>query len=113
VSVKRPVTSEGLTSNVVPLPLPVEMLAVNDAPGTPPLRAPVVPLITHAAELPVALKLPLDWAKASPDASTARPKTVVNFFITSYSFLFVSSFKSLLVEKFNQSAAKPDPTHFP
>jgi hypothetical protein len=68
-------------SSVVPLPLPVEMLAVNDAHGTPPLRAPVVPLITHAAELPVALKLPLDWAKASPDASTATPKNTVKCFI--------------------------------
>jgi hypothetical protein len=59
VSVKRPVTSEGLMSNVVPLPFDVEMFAVNDDATMPPLRTPPAP-IEQAAALPLALKLPLD-----------------------------------------------------
>src|SRR5579864_14491 len=62
VSVKRPVTSEGRTSNVVPFPFDVEMSAVKFPTTRPPLRAPVVLLITHAEEPPAALKLPLDCA---------------------------------------------------
>src|SRR6266853_825101 len=95
-------------SKVVPLPLPVEMFAVNDVSAVPPLRTPPPP-ITHEAPVPVALKLPLLWAKASPDASTATPKTAVNTFITPYSFLFVSSFRNLLVEKICRQV-RPHPT---
>jgi len=51
-------------SNVVPLPFDVEMFAVNDDATIPPLRTPPPP-IAHAAELPLALKLPLDCAKAT------------------------------------------------
>jgi hypothetical protein len=84
VSVKRPVTRSGLMSNVVPFPLPVERFAVNEVRGVPPLRAPPAP-ITHAALVPVALKLPLDWANADPDAITAirapAPKHDANFLI--------------------------------
>jgi hypothetical protein len=68
-------------SNVVPFPLPVERLAVNEVRVVPPLRAPPAP-ITHDAPVPVALKLPLDWAKTRPDPSVATAKTTVNFFIT-------------------------------
>ena len=65
VSVKRPVTNEGLISNVTPFPLDVEIFVVNEFTAIPPLRAPEVASITHAALLPEALKLPLDCAKAS------------------------------------------------
>ncbi len=81
VSVKRPVTRAGLMSNVVPFPLPVEMFAVNEVRVVPPLRVPPAP-ITHDAPVPVALKLPLDWARARPDPIVATAKTAVNFFIT-------------------------------
>jgi len=46
-------------SNVLPLPFDVEMFAVNCEATIPPLRTPPLP-IEHAAELPLALKLPLD-----------------------------------------------------
>lgn len=50
-------------SSVVPLPFDVEMSAVNCEATMPPLRTPPAPIV-HAAELPLALKLPLDCAKA-------------------------------------------------
>src|SRR5437667_3823339 len=81
VSVKRPVTRAGLMSDVVPLPLPVEMFAVNELRPVPPLRAPPAP-ITHDAPVPLALKLPLDWAKASPTANNpVTAKTDSSFFM--------------------------------
>lgn len=86
VSVKRPVTNEGLMSNVTPFPFDVEIFAVNDDAGIPPLRTPPPP-IEHAAALPLALKLPLDWADAWDARETrakmdrATPIPVIDFFI--------------------------------
>src|SRR5262249_49143439 len=70
VSVKRPVTSEGRMTNVTPLPLDVEMSVLNSFPGVLPSKVPPVP-IAQEAEVPVALKLPLDCARA-----TLEPRTV-------------------------------------
>src|SRR5437870_7051443 len=68
-------------SNVVPLPLPVEMFAVNELRVVPGLRRPPAP-ITHDAPVPLALKLPLDWAKASPTANNpVTAKTDSRFFM--------------------------------
>src|SRR5262249_46519679 len=96
VWVKRPVTSEGLMSNVVPFPLPVDRFAVNcvrvvpDCPKLPPSP------ITHAAAVPVALKLPLDSANADPDAiatiRTPAPKHDANFPIVLILVIWSSSF---------------------
>src|SRR5205814_6064574 len=80
VSVNRPVTSEGLMSSVVPLPLPVEILAVNEPRLVPPLRTPPSP-ITHEALVPEALKLPLDWPKARTDPNAVIARTDTNLFI--------------------------------
>ncbi len=80
VSVKRPVTSEGLMSKVVPLPFDVEMFAVNCEATMPPLRTPPTP-IEHAAELPLALKLPLDCAKAVGPINIAIANAPANFFM--------------------------------
>jgi hypothetical protein len=80
VSVKRPVTSEGLISNVFPLPFDVEMFAVNDDATIPPLSTPPPP-IEHAAELPLALKLPLDCAKATGAISVAMASALPNIFM--------------------------------
>src|SRR5262245_29255866 len=63
VSVKRPVTSDGRIFNVTPAALEVEMLALNICCPVPPSRVPPSPIL-HAAPVPVALKLPLDWAEA-------------------------------------------------
>src|SRR5262252_1040371 len=71
VSVKRPVTSEGRISSVTPLPLDVEMLALNSFTWVPPLKLPPVP-IAQDAEVPVALKLPLDCAWATLEPSTVK-----------------------------------------
>jgi len=81
VSVKRPVTSEGLTSNVTPFPFDVEIFVVNEFTVIPPLRAPVVELIVHAAPLPLALKLPLDCAKAMGAINIANANVHTNFFM--------------------------------
>jgi len=69
VSVKRPLTSDGLISNVTPLALDVEISALKRVTPVPPLKLPPVP-IAQDAGVPVALKLPLDCARASPEPST-------------------------------------------
>jgi hypothetical protein len=81
VSVKRPVTNEGLTSNVTPFPFEVEIFVVKEFTVIPPLRAPEVASITHAALLPEALKLPLDCAKASGANNIAIANGLANFFL--------------------------------
>src|SRR5262249_19068255 len=81
VSVKRPVTSEGLISNVTPFPFEVEIFVVKEFTVIPPLRAPVVELIAHAAPLPAALKLPLDCAKAMGPINIASANALANFFM--------------------------------
>ncbi len=58
----------------------VEMFAVNDDATIPPLRAPPSP-IAHAAELPLALKLPLDCANATGAINVATANTLPNIFI--------------------------------
>jgi len=80
VSVKSPVTSEGLMTNVVPLPFDVEMFAVNCEATMPVLRAPPAP-IEQATELPLALKLPLDCAKAMGVINIANANVHTNFFM--------------------------------
>ncbi len=67
-------------SNVVPLPFDVEMFAVNDDATIPPLRTPPSP-IAHAAELPLALKLPLDCAKATGAINNAIANALPNIFM--------------------------------
>jgi hypothetical protein len=67
-------------SNVVPLPFDVEMFAVNDDATIPPLRTPPAP-IAHAAELPLALKLPLDCAKVMGAINIANANALANFFM--------------------------------
>jgi len=67
-------------SNVVPLPFDVEMFAVNDDAVIPPLRTPPPPIV-QAAELPLALKLPLDCAKATGAISVAIANAIADFFI--------------------------------
>src|SRR5215469_11695753 len=76
VSVNRPVTRSGRMSNVTPFPLDVEMSASKLVNTVPPTKFPlpnvpahagllVVPLqIAQEAEVPAALKLPLDAARA-------------------------------------------------
>ncbi|HYM10148.1 MAG TPA: hypothetical protein VEU62_05435 [Bryobacterales bacterium] len=102
VSVNNPVTRSGRMSNVTPFPFEVEMSAVKFVNVVPPPNWPtptplhaglvllVTPLqITHEAEVPVALKLPLDAAKTgiAPSAATSRAiaKNNVNLFINSFS----------------------------
>ncbi len=67
-------------SNVVPLPFDVEMFAVNDDAVIPALRTPPVPIV-QAVELPLALKLPLDCAKATGAISVAIANAIADFFI--------------------------------
>ena len=69
-------------SNVVPFPFDVEMFAVNCEATMPPLRTPPAP-IEHAAELPLALKLPLDCAKATGaiNIGIANASAHINFFM--------------------------------
>src|SRR6185436_9721897 len=71
VWVNSPVTNAGRMSSVVPLPLPVEMFAVNELSTVPPLSTPPAP-IRHDAPVPVALKLPLDCARAACGRVRAR-----------------------------------------
>jgi len=96
VSVKRPVTSEGLMSNVTPFPFDVEMFALNDDATMPPLRTPPSP-IAHAAELPLALKLPLDCAKEmgaiNIGMANANVDTNLFMFIAWLPPIFGSNFK--------------------
>jgi hypothetical protein len=68
-------------SNVTPFPFEVEMFALNDDATIPPLRTPPPPIM-HAAELPLALKLPLDCAKATGaiDIGIANANVHTNFF---------------------------------
>lgn len=82
VSVKRPVTSEGLISNVTPFPFDVEIFVVNEPAVIPPLRVPPVPIM-HAKPLPVALKLPLLWAKATVVMKATTATSVAIFFMVS------------------------------
>jgi len=69
-------------TNVVPLPFDVEMFAVNDDAVIPVLRTPPVP-IEQAVELPLALKLPLDCAKAmgAINIGIANANVHTNFFM--------------------------------
>ena len=67
-------------TNVVPLPFDVEMFAVNDDAVMPVLRTPPVP-IEQAVELPLALKLPLDCAKAMGAINIANANALANLFI--------------------------------
>src|SRR5262249_10653650 len=71
VSVKRPVTSEGRMSSVTPLPLDVEMSVLKSFTWVPPLKLPPAP-IAQDAEVPVALKLPLDCARTTLEPSTVN-----------------------------------------
>src|SRR5690242_10026235 len=82
VSVNRPVTREGLMSSVVPLPLPVEMLAVNEPSVVPPFSVPPAPIVQDAL-VPLALKLPFDWANDDAAKRTAVATIVTNFVILS------------------------------
>src|SRR5436309_2308060 len=101
VSVNRPVTNEGRISNVTPLPFEVEMFVSNTVSAVPlPPNLPSVPM-THAAGMALALKLPLDCAKASPDPNAAisadTAKTDANFLIKCFSpLLLVRVFHVLL-----------------
>jgi hypothetical protein len=79
VSVKRPVTRAGLMSNVVPLPLPVEMFAVKEVRVVPPLKPPLTP-ITHDAPVPLAVKLPLDCAKVMGATANAIANAIADIF---------------------------------
>jgi len=66
-------------SNVVPFPLPVEMFAVKEPRDVPPLKTPPLP-ITHDALVPVALKLPLDCARATGAIAIANANALANIF---------------------------------
>jgi hypothetical protein len=97
VLVKSPVTNEGVTFSVTPLPLDVLIVELIKPQGDPggvelvgaghvgPVMTPLPESIAHAGVTAVELKLPLDWAKASPDPSTpvdtANTKTDVNLVI--------------------------------
>jgi hypothetical protein len=81
VSVKRPVTNEGLISSVTPFPFDEEIFVVNEFTEIPPLRPPELELIAHAAPLPAALKFPLDWAKTMGENSNAIANAPANFFV--------------------------------
>ncbi len=101
VEVNRPVSSDGLISNVVPCPFGVWIDVEKDVRLVPPLRVappklPVLVLKTagvavHAAEVPAAVKLPLLSAKA--DAAARRMSIVTamvvqtDFFIIFFSLL--------------------------
>jgi hypothetical protein len=94
---KSPVTNEGVTFNVTPVPLDVLIVELIKPQGDPggvelvgtghvgPVKTPVPEVIAHAGVMAVELKLPLDWAKASPDPSTvvspANTRTDANFVI--------------------------------
>jgi len=82
-------------SNVVPLPFDVEMFAVNDDVVIPPLRTPPPP-IAHAAELPLALKLPLDCAKAVGPINIA----VANANVHTNFFMFIAWLPPILCSNF-------------
>jgi hypothetical protein len=89
-------------SNVVPLPFDVEMFAVNDDATIPPLSTPPPP-IEHAAELPLALKLPLDCANATGAINVAIANTLPNILI------FIIWFSSdLAVDVWDPKSAKPN-----
>jgi hypothetical protein len=60
------------------------MFAVNDDAVIPPLRTPPPPIV-HAAELPLALKLPLDCAKAMGAINIAIANALANLFM----FMFI------------------------
>jgi hypothetical protein len=108
VSVNRPVTNDGVTFNVTPLPLEVlmeELIKPQNEPvaGVDPPTVQVGPfrLLTPVVAWPVAiahdgvtaveLKLPLLCARASPDPNTAiraaSEKTASDFLIIEYGLL--------------------------
>ena len=64
VSVKSPVTSDGVIFNVTPLPLEVEIWDEKMVVPVPPPRTPPAP-IEQVAAVALALKFPLDCAKAT------------------------------------------------
>jgi hypothetical protein len=86
-------------SNVFPLPFDVEMFAVNDDATIPPLSTPPPP-IEHAAELPLALKLPLDWANATGAIIVAIANALPNIFI--FIIWFSSDFACRRLGSLNQ-----------
>jgi hypothetical protein len=98
VSVKRPVTNEGLTSNVSPFPFDVEIFVVNEFTVKPPLRAPDVELIWHAAPLPEALKLPLDCAKEMGAINIAV--AIANANVHTNFFMFIAWLPPILCSNF-------------
>jgi hypothetical protein len=97
VLVKSPVTNEGVTFSVTPLPLDVLIVEVIKPQGDPggvelvgvgqvgPVMTPLPESMAHAGVTAVELKLPVDWAKASPEPRTAidavSTKTDANFVI--------------------------------
>src|SRR5215469_3518632 len=86
VSVNRPVTKSGRISNVRPFPFDVERFAVNWPSAVPPPGPPGVPNvppvpIAQEALVPIALKLPLDAARAVQAANapivTAKQRVLI------------------------------------
>jgi hypothetical protein len=73
-------------SRVTPLPFDVETFALNSWTPVPPLKVPPAP-IAHAADVAVALKLPLLWADTvvakEANANVNRNAAILNigFFI--------------------------------
>jgi hypothetical protein len=79
-------------TNVVPLPFDVEMFAVNCEATMPVLRAPPAP-IEQATELPLALKLPLDCAKAMGAINIAV--AIANASVHANFFMFIAWLSSV------------------
>jgi len=72
VSVRRPVTAEGLTTSATPLPLDTFMVVLREVWLVPPPSNP--PMSVQAVVSLLKLKLPLLWANAgmAPNARTSR-----------------------------------------
>src|SRR5258707_56206 len=70
VCVNSPVTREGRTFRVTPLPFDVEIFELKSLTPVPPLNVRRAPIAQEAA-VAVALKLPLDCARARPEPKTA------------------------------------------
>src|SRR5215471_6253648 len=103
VSVNRPVTSEGLMSNVTPFPLDVEIFVVIELSMVPPLRAPPAP-IAHEPPVFVALKLPLLCAKAvqAPANTTSTVINIVNLKVLNFFLLTAKGSSSITSPVFMQ-----------
>src|SRR4029077_18884753 len=63
--VNRPTTAEGLITNATLLPLDTFMVVLSAVFGVPPPSVP--PISVHDSVSALKLKLPLLWAKLSPD----------------------------------------------